>query len=609
MTELTISGPTVDRHDQRSGTRLVGSDGQGGPRRSERRPWFLIVAVAIAAVPFAAALIGFVGDEWFVIGDWASIDLRTRAVGSTQTPLIGPYSTRGWAHPGPALYWLAAPLHRLSGGDPRSMLMTATLVNLASIAGVGWVARRVGGRGMALAAILAATLLAHGLGPGRIVDIWNPLFPLFPLLLVCFLAWSVALGHRRNAITAIVIGALVAQTHIGMLPILAVIAAWTAIWVVATRRRPVEPIGGPPRRSPSWLAVIGLGAGGALLTWLAPLIDQLFRTGNLNRLGGYFLGGSAEPVGLARGAGLVARYVRPDGPWIGGPEPLLFGSVVGSAPLIVAAMVAALGLLTVALWRTGSRDVAAGTSLAATLVLGGVPIAANVDEPVFDYLVKWLSVVGALSWFWLVWGTWSLLRHRITFPIRRALPAVAVVAIGAAALWSVPAALQLRFPAAGETDAVESLRRSLGDELPRDRPIRIEHRGDDFGNVASGLIYGLRRDGFDVVTTDGSLGLKYGPDAVWRPGDPPDDVYTVAVDYPFSFTSSRAECIDAGAEPVASYDELSPGERRRLGELDEARFFASDDVTSAERREAQRLRGRSLAVTMFVAGKVCASGP
>ncbi|MEZ5137418.1 MAG: hypothetical protein R2711_01105 [Acidimicrobiales bacterium] len=574
------------------------------------------------AVPIVVALVGFVGDRWTLTGDWASLDVRIAEVGTRDTPLIGAYSTRGWAHPGPSIYRLAAPARWASGGDPRSMMWTAGAINLASIGAIAWVARRRGGDAMALVALLACALLAHGLGPGRVIDLWNPIVPLFPLLLVAFLAWSAATGERRHAVPALLVGALVAQAHVSMVALLAVIGAWAVAWTVLERRGhppddevdgDVEAEGADDRR-PGWVPVLAAGGGLAALAFVPPLVDQVARTGNLGTLARYFVAGGNQPVGLGTGLGLVSRYVRPDGPWLGGPEPTHGVSVLGSGALPTLAILVALAAMAIALWRRGWRTDAAGASLALVLVAAAVPIASRVDRPIFDYLVKWLEVPSAFAWFWLAWGTWRLLVRPATVARglpRPALAGVGVVAIALVAAWSVPAATRLHFPAAQrEAKAVAALVPELAATLPHDRPVRIEHRGDDFGNVASGIIVGLRRSGVDVVTTDGWTGLKYGPDAVWKPGDPAvSPVLTVAVDYPYRLRSTRRRCLDEGARPVAEYDQLTAEQRRWLTDMSAKALFEPELVTPAEQRRADRLGPRAFAVTVFEADDVCATGP
>lgn len=569
-----------------------------------------------AATPVLVALWSVRNRTWLLTGDWASIDFRVRQVGSSQTPLVGAYSTRGWAHPGPVIYWLAAPVQWLVGGDARGLYLTAALVNIASMAGIATVVRRRQGPGMAGAVMVAMAVLVYGLRPNRVMDIWNPLLPLFPLLLVTFLAWSAATGHRRHGIVAIVLAALVGQAHVGLLPVLAVIGAWAMVWVLATARsahheeavdRPE-----PTRRAPmGWGKVVGIGTAGAVVTWIPPIADQFWGTGNLGRVLDYFTGGTTQPIGFGRGLELVSRFVRPDGPWMGGAEPIRFLSMAGSTPIFVAIALAALVALTVLLWRTGDRATAAGTSLAGTLVLGAVPIASRLDQPVFDYLVRWIEVLGALTWFWIAWGTWRLVRPRVPETIRRPMPAIAVTAAAVVAALTIPGAGRFQLQGENEAPAVQAIRHDLEAVIAKDQLVRIEHRGDVLGNVTSGIIYWLIRDGYHVVTSDGHDGLKYGPDATWEPGDAPQtEVYTVAVDYPHRVRSSGAQC-DRSPEirPVARYHQLDRGAFARLAQFTAKRFYAPDSITAADRRSISRLVAHDFRVTVYVGPFICGDGP
>jgi hypothetical protein len=59
------------------------------------------VAVLVAASPIAIAAVSLIGDPWHPVGDWASMLYRTSRVGTAETPLVGAYTVKGWAHPGP----------------------------------------------------------------------------------------------------------------------------------------------------------------------------------------------------------------------------------------------------------------------------------------------------------------------------------------------------------------------------------------------------------------------------------------------------------------------------------------------------------------------------
>ena len=65
----------------------------------------LAIAVAIVLVPIIVLLGRAIFGSWTTVADYAALELRTRAVGGTDTPLVGPYSRYGWNHPGSLLFY------------------------------------------------------------------------------------------------------------------------------------------------------------------------------------------------------------------------------------------------------------------------------------------------------------------------------------------------------------------------------------------------------------------------------------------------------------------------------------------------------------------------
>src|SRR5437868_1919006 len=88
-----------------------------------RKRWAVLAAVLLVAVCLVPVLLSGIdgaGRTWHPAGDWSVLELRTRDVGSTSTPLVGPYSRFGWNHPGPLMFWLLAVPYRLFGQSSSS---------------------------------------------------------------------------------------------------------------------------------------------------------------------------------------------------------------------------------------------------------------------------------------------------------------------------------------------------------------------------------------------------------------------------------------------------------------------------------------------------------
>jgi hypothetical protein len=83
----------------------------------------------------------------------------------------------------------------------------------------------------------------------------------------------------------------------------------------------------------------------------------------------------------------------------------------------------------------------------------------------------------------------------------------------------------------------------------------------------------------------------------------------VAIDYPYNLTSPRRACQVAGAEPIATYDDLTSAERRVLTDLNAKALFEPDEVTAKDQRIADELGPESFVVTVFRWRDVCAPPP
>src|SRR5262245_57229163 len=258
------------------------ADGEVGPSPTTAGTGSRLAFAALVAVvlsPLLVALLALVGRPWFPMGDWASMAYRTSQVGTRNTPLIGAYTVKGWAHPGPLLYWLAAPLFRLSGEDARSLDWTAALINTASVVAIVAVAWRRGRTALTLAALVLVALLVHGIGPDILTDLWNPYAPLLPFLAALALAADAALGRPRSVVWAAVPATFAMQCHLGFVPLVALVALWLWAWCRWWPR--LLPAGEPATaglpRAPwqPWRRAAGWAFGVTALLSIGPLVDAV----------------------------------------------------------------------------------------------------------------------------------------------------------------------------------------------------------------------------------------------------------------------------------------------------------------------------------------------
>jgi hypothetical protein len=573
-----------------------------------------VLLVAVAVSPIVVAALSLVGDSWFPAGDWASMLYRVSQVGTRETPLVGTYTVKGWAHPGPLLFWLAAPLYHLTGSDPRSLEWTAALVNVGAVAALAAVAWRRGRWPLLVGTMLLVALLLHGFGPERVVDLWNPFLPLLPFLLTVFLVWDAALGRRRALVEAAFPACLAAQCHLAFAVLVGLLAvglvAWMRWWPRLVGAGPEDTgaarsdeLPGPPWSR--WFGAARWALGVAVVLWLAPLFDLLFDLHNpVNILRQT---GVSAKVGPVEAVSLVGRYVRPDGPWLGGAEPERFLSVQGSGPLPLLVALAVLGLCLAVARRRRMVDVVALASLSLFLVLGAIPVASQIVLPAYSYLTQWLKIVGGLVWFTVGWTGWRVAEPAIrAVPVRRyAAGAVAGVALVAAAGWTWSHATTMETPAPVESALLQRLRSAIDEDLPADGRLRVEIRGDIFGHFR-GAIYYLIRDGYDVTTSDGDDGLKWGHSHRWTKGEPVDRVLTIAVSYDGAAEDAYQDCEQApGSELITGVDDLAADDRAWLEDMQLRRLGDPDSVTEAEIRRADVLTRDTVRIGVFAAPRVC----
>jgi hypothetical protein len=582
-------------------------------------PWSrrlaIVAIVAVAASPIGVAALSLVGDSWYPVGDLSHILFRVGQVGTRGTPLVGAETVKGWAHPGPLEFWLAAPVYRLLGKDPRALFWTAAIINVAVVGAIARVAWRRGRFPLLIGAMAIVAVLLHSLGPGRIVSIWNPYLPLLPFLLTVVLAWDVALGHRQSLVWMAVSATLAAQTHVAFLTLSCLVVVWLLVWTLSWQRV-VAPAAGraeglPGRPWDPWWRALRRSALVAGVLWLPVALDAVFDLHNPLKIAKSIATPPAT-VGPVDAISLVGRYVRPDGPWMGGVEPVSMFSVRGSGPL---PLVLALVVLSGCLWLGRRRqlvDVVALATLALTLVLGSIPAASQIFLPAYAYLTQFLKVVGVVVWATVAWTCWRLAAPWVRARTGRtaAAAAIATVALIGAAAWSWGDAATLETPNPADEAAVQEIRAQLNDVLPTDQRIRVEFLGDHFNIPGPGVISWLIEDGHSILTSDGAHGLKWGHEHRWQRGEDYDMLLTVAVYYTGSFDDPVHQCADdPTADLIAGYDPLSPQDRRWLDDLRLRHLADPESITSGDEARADLLVDAGPLVGVFEGPRVCAKPP
>jgi hypothetical protein len=380
----------------------------------------------VVAIPFLvmAGRLMLAHRDPVLSGDHALLDLgvldATRLRGS-----LGPYSRYGFFHPGPALFYLLAPVAWATGRAPWALHFGVQLLYaVTAAAAVALVGRRAGPAAGAGAAVVVLAWTAL-LRPGVLAVPWNPLVIILPasLLLVSTAAVR-GLGPPLGVV--LLAGTFLIQTHVGTGLLVAVCGAVAVGLAVVRRQRQIR---GARRWCIALLALAGV-------LWLPPAIEQVtHEPGNAGRLVRFFLerhGSAATPMEAAALVGREVDVSRASIPYLGTPTPRGVGRDRSLAAIGVFA------ILAVALAVLGHR---AGEDFAARLGVVSLLAVAAGDVSV-------TRIVGETYWYLLAWTSASvvpLATGWVVLATRRlpATPAVLVAGLASLALTAAVVAMPL----------------------------------------------------------------------------------------------------------------------------------------------------------------------
>jgi hypothetical protein len=366
--------------------------------------------------------------HWQPTDDKAIIATRGWDVLTGHTPLLGQFSTvseiTGHATYtlGPMQFWLIALPARW--GAPLSMAVTEGVVNILAVLGTVALARRRGGRVLMFAAAAAIALMCMSLASESFHDTWNSAAPLFPFLLLLFVAWSLACGDYRLLPLSVLLASFVVQCHLSYLaPIVGLMAIGLVGVGVSLRARRRDPERAVSGRSLARWGVAALVV--AALCWWPAVVDQVSRRpGNLTEVVNYATAGE-QTLGSSVGWHAVVRTVGVP-PWwlyVPGSRWDRYQDVIAkpdssrSASTLVALALLLLVAIVAALRRRGDVLAAALIGLALCFAVGLVaaktPATPKNLASTVGYTLWWASQVGMWVYLVLAWATWLALARAL----------------------------------------------------------------------------------------------------------------------------------------------------------------------------------------------------
>jgi hypothetical protein len=376
-----------------------------------------ILVVLVPAVVGTVKVLSSLHQTFVSFGDVAVIESAIRdTLGGHQ--LLGPYSHFGWFHPGPAYFYVMAPLYWVLGGNARALFLGAFLINVGcAVAIVAVLRARAGEWPARWAALIVGGLLFFSQASSlSLYNPWNPALLALPFLLVMVLAAVAATGSTVSLLSAVVVGSFLIQTELGTAPaVLAVLVVGAVLWgVAAWGRRTASPVTGnwramlsrPPRR------LVALIGGGLLvvLVWVPPLIQQTTQTpGNAGKIVNFFehpptaqqAGGGHTRGQAVRG---VAEYATTlplksdafpccEPNQFAGPRSVYTGRFIGfGVGVLVGVGVAVVG------WRRRLRLAMALGAISVVASGAAVLSATQVVGPLYEHLLWWTAAVLVPAW-------------------------------------------------------------------------------------------------------------------------------------------------------------------------------------------------------------------
>ncbi len=492
----------------------------------ERRA-LVVLSVLVLAAPVLASTASAIAGDWLPAGDVATMAMRTADVLSSDVPLVGPTSSADLSHglgvawhPGPLVYWFAAPLYALAGHNPVGLLLAVAVVNLAAVAGIAVAAWRIGGERLLLTVAVATGAMQLSLGNGVLHDPWNPHVILLPTLAALLLLAGAAAGDLRLLPGAILAASYASQGHTTALGLIGLCALAVA-GALVQRHRSGASVPGDRR----WiLASIVLG----LVLWAGPLVDQVAGEGNLAATLGASTGGTRR-LGVAGAAvmlvdalGVVPQFADPTGSTVvdvrlaTSADLVAWGSVLAGAALLA-------GMLRSAVAR---RQRTRATILASVVIASAATLVTLALLPGASlhklYLFRLLWPITAYAWALLAWCCWEWVLERRGADERSTVErwSARAASLGAVGLLvATPLAVGTFSPRddAARMRAVRAAATQVAASLDPDAgPYLLRPVGGAFWDAAPALALELERRGYTIVQDVGAQSLVVGPDRAWH---------------------------------------------------------------------------------------------
>ncbi len=549
------------------------------------------VALVLVLVPLVvSAIVTLTGTAPTPIRDQALMEMRVREVGIHAVNL-GLYSRDGWSHLGPLVFYTLVLPYRIFGSSTSGMVVGALIVNALSVVGMVAVARRIGGRRIALVILLLASVLIRALGALLVANPWVLFITVFPFALFCLVVWALFLGRAWALPAGAALATWLVQTHVGYVPITLPLLGAGAVGLAVVSWR-----AGGARRS----AMLRAGAwtvGVLVVLWALPVWDQVRDTGNLERAVRWFKDAKEGVHSLGEGVRVVVGQfaIVPD--WVTGTRRVFpfNGETTLRTKLLWPVLLVPFGAaVTVAVRRHSTRVVALSAVVAASVVLGIVAVARTIGI-MYEYRMLFTWIVGGLAGAVIVWLLWDLVADRLP---RTDAVVVPMILLGLVVLGAVEVDQATTAPLADwNSPSTAAVLDRLGGKLDRhggEIVLRSETAGSEW--YLQGVLLGLNKRGFPARVR-GTGGGLYPPDLAAGPGRDQAHLQVVAGPDLAKLTPAQMARIVAYGGPLPLHRQLAvirasePRVKRLFAALDAHEITVHDFLAQYNRLNRLRSTG------------------
>lgn len=475
---------------------MEGDRADASARRNRLLYW---TALVLALAPFVVAAVAVLlhGTGTF-IRDQALMEMKVRDVGRHPV-LTGLYSRDGWSHPGPLIFYTLAVPYRLAGSKPSGMLVGALAINAASIAGMGAIAKRLGGLPVALLTLAGGAAVAHALGTQVLQDPWVCFVTVLPFGVFCFLAWGMIECESWALPVAVAVASWLTQTHVGFAPLTVPALAIGTIWLWVAARRSAD-----PRRTKKVARATILAALLLVVLWIPVIWDQLFGPGNLGTLIDWFTRGDVQKHTVTQGARIVLGQLALVPDWITGTRRVgLLGDTTLLHTTLWPVLLVPFALAVVVAWRARDHSIVRLAAVTTFMLVVSIVSVANTIGIMFEYRLLWTWVLGMMVAVVIAWTIWNAVVRRWSEAEWLVLVPIAVIALAVLGAMAVVDVDQHDTPTV-YSDAAQSTVRTLARTLhPGGGEVVLRSQSNLSDWYLQGLLVGLERTGIDArVQTD-----------------------------------------------------------------------------------------------------------